>query len=336
MTDRPVVVLAMSPVLCAGLVRPAQLERLRALATLPDPEPLGRFDEPRAAALLAQAEILLTGWGCPPLDAALLARAPGLRAVVHAAGTVKNHVTEACFERGLAVSSAAAANAVPVAEYTLAAILLANKRAFQLSRRYCELRAFRLWAAETPGLGNYRKRIGLVGASHIGRRVLALLAPFDFEVRMSDPTLSAAEARALGVECCTLDELLPWCDVVSLHTPLVPSTRGLLDARRLSLMRDGATLVNTARGGLVDTAALEAELVSGRIAAVIDTTEPEVLPADSPLYELPNVFLTPHIAGSMGDETERMVDCALDEIERLARGAPLEHGILREHWEQIA
>ena len=123
--------------------RRAELERLRALATLPDPEPLGRFDDPRAEALLAQAEILLTGWGCPPLDAGLLARAPCLRAVVHAAGTVKNHVTGACFERGLAISSAAAANAVPVAEYTLAAILFANKRAFQLSRRYCELRALR-------------------------------------------------------------------------------------------------------------------------------------------------------------------------------------------------
>jgi phosphoglycerate dehydrogenase-like enzyme len=336
MSDPPVVVLAMSPVLCAGLVRPAQLERLHGLATVPDPEPLARFDEPRADALLSRAEILLTGWGCPPLDAELLARAPALRAVVHAAGTVKNHVTPACFERGLAISSAAAANALPVAEYTLAAILFANKRAFQLSRRYCELRAFRLWAAETPGLGNYRKRIGLVGASRIGRRVLALLAPFHFEVRLSDPTLSDAEARALGVECCPLEELLPWCDVLSLHAPLVHSTQGMLDAGRLALLRDGATLVNTARGGLVDAVALEAELVSGRIAAVIDTTEPEVLPADSPLYELPNVFLTPHIAGSMGDETERMVDLALDEIERLARGAPLEHGILRDDWEQIA
>ena len=166
--------------------------------------------------------------------------------------------------------------------------------------------------------------------------MLALLAPFDFEVRVSDPTLSDEEARVLGVERCPLDELLPWCDVLSLHAPLVPSTQGLLDARRLSLPRDSATLVNTARGGLVDAAALEAELVSGRIAAVIDTTEPEVLPADSPLYELPNVLLTPHIAGAMGNETERLVDCALDEIERFARGAPLEHDILRSDWERIA
>jgi phosphoglycerate dehydrogenase-like enzyme len=326
----------MSPVLCAGLVRPAQLDRLRVLAEVPDSDPLGSFDEPRAEALLARAEILLTGWGCPPLVEEVLARAPSLRAVIHAAGTVKHHVTEACFDRGLAVSSAAAANAVPVAEYALAAILFANKRAFQLSRRYCDLRAFRLWAAETPGIGNYRKRVGLVGASRVGRCVLALLAPFDFEVRVSDPTLSDEEARALGAPCCSLDELLSWCDVLSLHAPLVPSTRGLLDARRLALLRDGATLVNTARGGLVDADALEAELVSGRIAAVIDTTEPEILPADSPLYELPNVFLTPHIAGAMGDETERLVDCALDEVERLARGAALEHGILRDDWERIA
>jgi phosphoglycerate dehydrogenase-like enzyme len=318
------------------MVRPAHLERLVSLCEVPDPEPLARLDEPRAEALLAKAQALLTSWGCPPLDANLLDRAPGLRLVAHAGGTVKNHVTMECYDRGILVSSAAAANALPVAEYTLAAILFANKRVFQLQRRYRELRAFRFWSRETPGLGNFRKRVGLIGASRIGRRVIALLRPFDLEVCVADPTLDQAAARELGVELLDLDVLLASCDVVSLHAPLLPSTRGLLDARHLSLLRDGATLINTARGGLVDAAALEAELRSGRIDAVLDTTEPEILPADSALYDLPNVWLTPHIAGSMGNETERLVDLALDEIERWVRGQPLAHPVARDNWETTA
>jgi phosphoglycerate dehydrogenase-like enzyme len=101
-------------------------------------------------------------------------------------------------------------------------------------------------------------------------------------------------------------------------------------------MRDGATLVNSARGGLVESGALESELASGRLMAVIDTTEPEILPATSPLYELPNVFLTPHIAGAMGRETQRLADLALDELERFARGEPFRHAITRDAFARIA
>src|SRR4030095_6030063 len=109
----------------------------------------------------------------PSVDAHVLSKAPNLRAIVHAAGTVKLHLAPACWERGLQITAAAAANAIPVAEYTLAAILFANKRVFRLQRRYQALREFRLWPLEAPGLGNYRKVIGIVGASQVGRRVLA-------------------------------------------------------------------------------------------------------------------------------------------------------------------
>ncbi len=297
---------------------------------------MARFDEPRADALLGEAEILLSGWGCPPLTAAVLDRAPRLRGVFHAAGTVKHHVTEACWERGLVVSSAAAANALPVAEYTLAAILWANKRVFALRERYREVRQLRLWSREAPGLGNFRRCVGIVGASHIGRRVIELLRPFDLEVHVCDPYLDDAGAANLGARRAELDDLLASCDVVSLHAPALPETRHLLDRRRLALLRDGATLVNTARGWLVDHEALEAELSSGRISAVIDTTEPEVLPASSPLYDLPNVFLTPHIAGAQGEETVRLLDLALDEIERFVRGEALVHEVRRADLEHVA
>ena len=326
----------MSPVVTRGLVREEHLARLHVCCEVLDPEPLASFDEPRAEALLARAEVLLTGWGCPPLDAAALERSPRLRAVVHAAGSVKPWVTAAVWDRKLLVSSAATANAVPVAEYSLAAILLANKGAFALSRRYARERKGRLWGREHPELGNLGKRVGVVGASRIGRRVIELLRPFELEVRVADPTLADEAARALGVESAELDALLCWADVVSLHAPLLPETRGLIDGRRLALMKNGAVLINTARGGLVDGKALEDELVSGRISAVLDTTEPEVLASDSPLYELENVFLTPHIAGAMGTETSRLIDLAISEIARFARGDGLEHAITREDLGRIA
>jgi phosphoglycerate dehydrogenase-like enzyme len=336
MRARPPVALVMVPPLVEGMIGEAQLARLRALCELLDPEPLASFQDPRADALLGRAEILLTGWGCPPLDADVLARAPKLRAVFHAAGTIRPFVTDACWERGLTITSAAAANALPVAEYALAAILFAQKRVFQLQRRYRELRSYRLWPREFPGLGNYGKCVGIVGASRIGRRVIELLRPFDLRVLLADPTVDAADAAELGVELLPLDDLLPRCDTLSLHAPSLPETRHLLDRRRLALLRDGAVLVNTARGALVDGEALEQELASGRLFAVLDTTEPELLPASSPLYDLPNVFLTPHVAGSLGGETARMLDLALDEIERFASGQPLQHAVRERDLERIA
>jgi phosphoglycerate dehydrogenase-like enzyme len=337
MTGRPTVVLAWAPVLAPFLLGAAQRERLAGLAELPEREPLTRFDDERAARCLPHADVLLTSWGCPRIDATVLERAPRLRAVVHAAGTVKGHVDPVCFERGLRVSSAAAANALPVAEYSVAAILFAGKRVFRLQRLYRELRGFRLWWNELPGLGNHRKVVGIVGASRIGRLVLERLRPYDFERLVHDPFLDDAGARVLGAErVADLDDLLRRSDVVSLHAPLLPETRGLLDRRRLALLRDGAALINTARGALIDAEALRDELVSGRIDAVIDVTEPEVLPADSPLYELPNVFLTPHVAGAMGSETERLADLALDEIERLARAEPLAHEVRAEDLARVA
>jgi phosphoglycerate dehydrogenase-like enzyme len=294
--------------------------------------PARLFDEARLAAVadlvsVEQAEVVLSGWGCPPLDASLLAQAPELRAVIHAAGGVKGHVTDACWDRGLLVSTAAGANAEPVAEYTLARILLANKAAGRMAGEYRARRAAIDLISEFPHVGNLGKTVGIVGLSRIGRRVVELLEPFDHDVLVSDPYVEGS------VE---LDELLRASDVVSLHAPSLPETRHMLDARRLSLLRDGATLINTARGALIDQDALVAELVTGRIDAVIDVTEPEVLPPGSPLYDLPNVVLTPHIAGALGVEVRRLGDSALDELERYARGEPFAHPVTRADLDRIA
>lgn len=319
-----------------GFLTKDRLARLSAACTVPVPEPVPTFDDPRAAEHLARTEILITSWGCPPLDAATLDRMPALRGVFHAAGTVKAHVTPECFARGIRVTSAAAANAIPVAEYTVATILLANKRAFRIQRQYRKNRKFELWHQIAPGLGNVDKTVGIVGASRVGRLVLARLRELGFHLLLHDPYVSAEQAAELGAEPCALDELLRRSHVVSLHAPALPETYHMIDARRLTLLRDGALFVNTARGALVDTTALTRELESGRIDAVIDTTDPEILPADSPLYDLDNVFLTPHIAGSLGAETRRMLDAALGEAERFVRGDPLHEEVQAKDWERIA
>ncbi|MFE5050442.1 hydroxyacid dehydrogenase [Streptomyces sp. NPDC056637] len=282
---------------------------------------------PELETALASAEVLFTGWGCPPLTSDALKRMPELRAVIHAAGSVKHHMTEAAWARGLVATSAAQANGLPVAEYTLAAILFANKRVLQGACVYREARTRPNLLTLFPGIGNYRRTVGIVGASTIGRRVLELLRPFDLTVLLHDPYVGHTEARAMGAEAVDLNTLVRRSDVVSIHAPELPETYHQFDRGRLALLRDGATLINTARGPLVDTQALTDELVSGRIHAVLDVTDPEPLPADSPLFDLPNVLLTPHIAGSLGNELARMADTAIDELERYAHGQRFEHPV---------
>lgn len=313
--------------------------RLEAIVEVLDWEPLGRFDGQRAHDVLSQADILLGHWGCPVLDEAALARAPRLRLFAYAAGTVKLIVTPAVFDRGVVVSSGAVANGIPVAYYTLAAILFAAKNVFftrELHRTGDLLDREPPIRLREPGV--HGKRVGIVGASAIGRMVIDLLRPIGFEIVVYDPYLGATDSQALGVTAAGLDELCATSDIVSLHAPVLPETMGMIGRAQLGLMRDGAMLINTARGYLVDHEALEAELVSGRLHAVLDVTDPhEPLPSDSPLFELPNVFLTPHIAGAHAStDMFLLADHAIDEIERFVVGEPLTHEVRREDLDRIA
>ncbi|WP_432561041.1 hydroxyacid dehydrogenase [Kineococcus sp. SYSU DK003] len=289
-------------------------------------EPLAEFASPQARAVLADVELLVTGWGCPVLTPEVVASAPRLRAVVHAAGSVRHHVTGAVWDRGIAVSSAAAANALPVAEYTVAMVLLAGKNVLAAADAYRAQRSRAATRVSDTG-GNHGATVGVLSASLVGRRVLELLRPFDLHVLVHDPFVPGDVVRALGAEPVGLAELAERSDVFSVHTPLLPETRGLVDAPLLARLRDGATLINTARGAVVDPAALTAELLSGRLNAVLDVTDPEPLPIDSPLWDLTNVLLTPHVAGSLGNELRRLTDSAAQEVERFAAGLPFAHPV---------
>ncbi|WP_267276387.1 hydroxyacid dehydrogenase [Arthrobacter sp. CDRTa11] len=322
---QPVAMAVMSPPELFGqLIAADSLERLHGVADLRGPVFEG-FSSPEARALLPEVEVLITGWGCPPVSPEVLDLAVNLKAIIHAGGVVGDKVPPLPAGRVITASNAGEANGIPVAEYSLVMILLANKQAFDAVRMYRTRRNWIDRESEFPTAGNYRKTVGLVGASRIGRAVAKLLQPFHLEVLVYDPYLSYGDAQALGAELVPLDTLMSRSDVVSLHVPVTPETIGMIGAAELALLRPGATVINTARGEVVDQDALEAELVSGRISAILDVAVPDVLPPEHVFYDLPNVFLTPHIAGSMGTELLRMGDHVVSELERYVAGMPFEH-----------
>ncbi len=328
------IALAMMDGLGPSAFSTAQIERLATLGDIVDPQPLVLLDDQRARELLADCDVLLGHWGCPTLTADVLSVAPNLRLFAYAAGTVKWQVTDAVWERGVRVTSAAAANAVPVAEYTVAMIVLANKGVL-LWRERTRDPSLRL-PFPNP-LGNVAKRIGIVGASFIGRLVIDLLRPYSLDVAVYDPYLTDAEAATLGVEIeRDLTRLCATVDVVSVHAPDIPPTRGMIGAEQIAAMRDGTVFINTARPALVDQDALLERLTAGRISAILDVTDPEPVPAEHPLVALPNVFVTPHVAGSIGTELSRMADLAIDEIERFGRGEPLRYEVTQGDLDRIA
>jgi phosphoglycerate dehydrogenase-like enzyme len=330
---RPAVALSMQPGLEPHALQPEHLATLLEVADLLAREAIQALPDDQAADVLARADVLLGHWGCVVVDEALLERAPRLRMLAYAGGTLRDTATPAAFER-LLVTSGAAANAVPVAEYTVASILWANKAAF--------VERERLRGAELPPLarrhpvGNWGKRIGLVGASHVGRAVVELLRPHRLSVAVADPYLTATDAAALGVDKVDLDELLATSDVVSLHAPALPDTARMIGAPQLARMIDGATLINTARGVLVDHDALVAELRTGRLTAVLDVTEPEPLPPGHPLLHLPTCVVTPHLAGSQGSELARQAELVVEEIRRFAAGEPPLHPVVAADMGRVA
>lgn len=275
-------------------------------------------------AALRDADILIGGWGAPrvsPEDA------PRARAVVYAGGVAATLLADVpgWRRRGLRASNARAANAVPVAEFALATILLSGKDVFGAVRRFRRERAPQVREDAPRLIGNRGRVVGLVGLSQVALALIRLLRPFDFEVLAYSPELTEAAAAELGVRRSPLDDVFALSDVVSLHQPLTAQTRGQIDGSLLARMRDGATLINTARGAVVDASALERELASGRIRAVLDVTDPEPLPPGSVLWEAENVVLTPHLAGSMGSELTRIGETCVAEVRRFVEGAPFEN-----------
>lgn len=289
-----------------------RLEKLGAVTLCLDEPELQQQD--RVDKLWLSANVVVTGWGTRAPSAAAVESLTRLQAVCHAAGTVRG-LPRRLVERGVLITSARAAIARTVAEYCLSAAILMLRGGPEGARLGTSDRRL-------PSATLFGKTVALVGFGHVGREFRALLQPFGCRVLVVDPLLKDREARSYEVTPASLTGALQQARVLSLHVPDLPGTRGLIGAAELAAMQDGAVLINSSRGRVVDTEALTAELCSFRIAAALDVTDPEPLPMDHPLRRLPAVWLTPHVAGPTDDDLPRLADRAVSEVERVARGEP--------------
>ena len=248
--------------------------------------------------------------GTEPMTAAVIERLPELRVVSKQGAGIDNLDMEALRARGIRVSVRSGENRRSVAELVVAAAITMLRDLHNLSH---EMRHGAWKPRNGPWLTG--KRFGIVGLGNTGREVAALLKPFGCEIRAVDPGDDADFRGTHGVERTTLEDVLARSDIVSLHVPLNPSTHRLIDRDRLALMRPGSYLINTSRGAVVDQAALKDALASGRLAgAALDVFEEEP-PTDADLLGLPNLFATPHIAGTAHEAVLAMGMAAIDGLE---------------------
>ncbi len=286
----------------------------------------GNFDE--HAAKLADVEAILATWGMIRFEDRHFRAMPRLKAVFYAAGNVKAFA-EPLLRRGVTLVSAWEINAIPVAEMCLSQILLSLRGYFRTVRRYRETKNFAAKDFHRSGVNG--ETVGMLGIGKIGTRLRHLLASYPLRVIVHDPFLTAERAAALEVERVTLDEAFARSLVLCNHIPDLTATRNVLTARHFRAMRDGATFVNTGRGAQV----IESDLIQvlrerPDLTALIDVTSPEPPAPDSPLWTLPNLVVSPHIGGTIGDEVVRLADCAIAEFEAWTAGRDLRHRVTEE------
>ena len=271
---------------------------------------------------LPDTQIVLSTWNMPVLGSKEIAALfPGLRHIFYAAGTVK-YFAEPYLEQGVHVYSAASINAEPVAEYATALILLAAK-GFYRSRITAARHFFKAKKTSDAFPGNYRSKVGILGFGNIGRRVAAALCrEAKLDLFAYDPYVSEEKCAELGVTKTSLDEIFRTCDVITNHMPDISETKGVVSAKLLSLMKPTATFINTGRGAQIDEGALASTLRRNRLqTAILDVTSPEPIRPWSPLLRCKNAYVTPHIAGSLGNEKLRMGEAMFEEMRRVLSGA---------------
>ena len=286
-------------------------------------------------------DALVTGWGSPPLSAEVFERADRLGIVAHSAGSVKGLcppevVAQYLVPRKICVFSANHAIAYNVAESTVGLLIMVSRRFMDHALAFRERGVWGDPGVPKNGQFLCGSTVGIVSASKVGREVIRLLQPFDVKMLVYDPYLSEWEAGRLNVEKVTLNDLFARSDLVTVHAPMIPETEGMIGEEQLKLLKDGATLVNTSRGKVIDHEALLREAQTGRILVALDVTNPEPLPADSPFRELPNVVITPHISGAGYYGYFKIGETTVQALEDFFAGKPVEGAVPFERYEQLA
>jgi phosphoglycerate dehydrogenase-like enzyme len=314
------------------IFKPHHIEQLKLLGEVVVNEQDGRPTEDQACRIIKGANVAITSWGCSALTSSILDHAPDLKLVLHAAGTVKPIVTPDLWQRGIRVSNATAALGKGVAETALGFTIVSLKDMWRLSRETSSGG----WGSVTNVREVYGITVGVVGAGRAGSHYIHLLRQFDVRIVLYDPFVSEEKAQEMGAHKVTLEELLTQSDVISIHLPSLPETYQMFNRERFAMMKDSCVLINTARGSVIDEEALVEELAKGRFFACLDVTEPEPPPADHPFRHLPNVVLTPHIAGAVNNGMQRIAQAVIDDLKAYVNGRPLSGEVLEEHLHLLA
>jgi phosphoglycerate dehydrogenase-like enzyme len=281
---------------------------------------------PAMRAALRGAEAIVTTWDSPRFGEELLSLAPRLRLVAHCGGEVKARFARPLFTR-LVIANAPGPMAHLVAELAVTFLLMAARRidAYRGALRRPSNRIYERLHLEGAGPETLRGRtVGLLGFGRIGRETARLLRPFGPRLLVHDPYLAAATVRRRGAMPVTLLRLLRESEHLVVAAGLTDATRGLLDRAALRLLPDGASVVNVARGGIVDLSALGAEVRSGRLRCALDVTDPqEPLPVRHPLRRMRGAILTPHVGAAAVEVRRAMADIVLENLEAFFRGERL-------------
>ncbi|MGD0005699.1 MAG: hydroxyacid dehydrogenase [Anaerolineaceae bacterium] len=270
------------------------------------------------------AAVLVTGWDTPPLPASLRQQATGLNYICHLIGTIRHLVPRSLIEGGLTVTNYNGAMARIVAEHCLLQILACLRQAahYQIS-----LHTQGGWSqpAAHPPRSLYGRRVGLHGFGFNARALVRLLEPFGCQVAAYAPGDPDELLTQMNVtRCNSLEELFSGSQILVEFAPLIPETEGVVNERLLRLLPEDGILVNCGRGAVLDQAALTRLAQEGKLTLGLDVFVEEPLPLDSPLRSLPNVFLTPHIAGPTLDHYADLGWFALRNVARYFKGEPLQ------------
>lgn len=285
---------------------------------------------PEGAEVLKEVEVIISVWGTPRFTNEFMDACENLKLVIHVGGSAKGQTNQRMWERDIMLTSTYAANAVPVAEYTVSQIICCLKKGLEFAR-YIYMEKHYPPKAREMITGAFGSTVGLISLGMIGKHVCEILKHFDVKIIAYDPFLSRENAATLNVELCSLEDVFKNSDVVSLHTPWLKETEGMITGHHFESMKANSSFINTSRGAVVnENEMVEVLKIRKDIQVVLDVTHPEPPIQGSPLYTLRNVFITPHVAGAAGNEPKRMGEYALAELKRYIKGEPLKYRILEE------
>lgn len=285
------------------------------------------------AEFFKEAEGVITSWGSPFISSDTLNKAPHLKVISHAAGSIKPIVCKEALEKGITVTSAAPFIAPSVAEMTLL-FALASLR--ELLRFNALTKEKRLWRDRYSKEGLFGQKVGLIGCGSVAREFIKLLKPFGIEIYVFDPYLPESDAKELRVKLTSLEDILKNCKIISLHAALTSETRHIIGEEELDVISEDAVLINTASGGLIDQKALVKKLKEEKFKAALDVTDPEPPSPDDEIRSTPNLILTPHLAGPTRDRMKRMGKVAVEDMKSFFEGKTPKYAVSINQYDILA